>query len=286
MSPLPAWPEARVLAPGAAGYPETLGRLPAPPPRFHVRGELPLGGAPTVAVVGTRTPGAYGRRMARSLAEGLARAGVWVVSGLARGVDAEAHAACLAAGGRTVAVLGSGLDRVWPPENLGLARRILDGGGALVSQFPMDDPPLKWHFPARNAVISGLSLAVVVVEGARGSGSMITAREALDQGREVLAVPGLADDPLAQGPLDLLADGAGMARGAEDVLAALGLPAPRPARGAGPGEPPEGLGADALALWRALGAPGAPAAERLAGMDAARLAAARTELELKGILRP
>lgn len=210
----------RLLTKADAEYPELLKALSGSPEALWVRGSL-LPAAPAVAVVGSRRPTDYGRRMARVLAAGLARAGVTVVSGLARGIDAEAHAAALEAGGRTWAVLGSGLDRVYPAEHAALAGRIAEEGGAVLSELSPDAPPLRSHFPARNRIVSGLSWAVVVVEGDVKSGSLITARWAADQGREVLAVPGPADSALSAGPIELLRSGARPAADVSDVLAIL-----------------------------------------------------------------
>jgi DNA processing protein len=284
-----ARPGLRSLAWDSEGYPRRLRELPSPPPMLFVEGALPPEGAPAVAVVGTRRPTEYGRRMARRLASELALAGVWVVSGLARGIDTEAHAACLEAGGATVAVLGSGLDKVWPGENKPLARRIVEQKGGLVSQFSMAAPPLKLHFPMRNWVISALSRGVVVVEGARDSGSMITANLALEQGREVFAVPGPADAPQSQGPLDLIRDGAKLVRGVEDILRELGLETKRP-RARGRQAPPPGFeaGSPARRLWDCLPdgvGRSLDEAGRDSGLDAGALAAAVTELELAGAVR-
>ncbi|MBI2361781.1 MAG: DNA-protecting protein DprA [Elusimicrobia bacterium] len=186
----------RLVAKPDAEYPALLRALSGAPESLWVRGSL-LPAAPAVAVVGSRRPTPYGRRMARVLAAGLARAGVVVVSGLARGIDAEAHEAALEAGGRT------------------------ERGGAVLSELPPDAAPLRPHFPARNRIVSGLSWAVVVVEGDVKSGSLITARWAADQGREVLAVPGPADSPLSAGPIELLRSGARPAADASDILAIL-----------------------------------------------------------------
>lgn len=288
-----ARPGVRIVGLDSPAYPRSLLASPSPPPFLFVEGELPPEGAPAVAIVGTRRPTDYGRRMARLLAAGLARAGVWVVSGLARGIDVEAHSACLDAGGRTVAVLGSGLDRVWPREHKPLARRIKEGQGALVSQFSMAAAPLKQHFPMRNGVVSALSLGVVVVEGARDSGSMITANLALEQGREVFAVPGPADAPMSQGPLALIDQGARLVRDSRDILRELGLePKRRGARGAA-SPTASGFafqeGSPAQRLWACLEAEGGSKsldeAARACGLDAGALAAAATELELAGALR-
>jgi len=179
-----------------AGYPARLRSLATPPPLLYVKGALPPDDALCVAMVGTRKATDYGLRQARELASGLAKAGAWVVSGLALGIDAASHQACLDAGGRTVAVQGRGLGGIYPTANEALGKRIASGGGALVSQFSLQAPPLRHHFPMRNALISGLSQGVVVVEGERDSGSLITADRALDQGREVFAVPGPPTPPI------------------------------------------------------------------------------------------
>jgi DNA processing protein len=212
----------RRLSPGDSLYPERLVEAGAAPDSLWVSGDFDPS-LPAIAVVGSRRPSVYGRRMARRIAAGLASAGAVVVSGLARGIDAEAHEAALSVRGRTWAVLGSGLERVYPAEHAGLARRIAEGGGAVLSQFEPSKGPRKPHFPARNRIVSGLSLAVVVIEGTERSGSLITAREAADQGREVFAVPGLADSPLGQASFLLLRDGAIPVRSADDVLEGLGL---------------------------------------------------------------
>jgi DNA processing protein len=175
-----------------------------------------------VAVVGARKPTPYGEAVAESLAGDLAAAGVTVVSGLARGIDAAAHRGALDAGGCTLAVLGSGVDVIYPPEHGGLAQRVLASGGAIVSQFPDGTRPQRHHFPMRNWTMAALSDAVVVVEAAQGSGSLITADAALSLGRDVLAVPGSVFSPLSVGCHQLLRDGAALAQNARDVLACLG----------------------------------------------------------------
>ncbi|MBI4346809.1 MAG: DNA-protecting protein DprA [Elusimicrobia bacterium] len=203
---------------GEPSYPELLASIPDAPASLYVRGRLDA--LPAVAIVGSRRPTAYGRRAARTLAADAARAGLAVVSGLARGIDTEAHEAALAAGGVTWAVLGSGLDRVYPPENRGLAGRIISRG-AVLSEFEPGEGPEAWRFPRRNRIISGLAWVTVVVEGLITSGSLITAKLALDQGREVGAVPGPIDSPMSQGPLYLLESGAFPVRCFSDVLARL-----------------------------------------------------------------
>lgn len=197
-------------APGGAGLPE-----------LRVRGAWPPPPAPRVAVVGARRPTPYGEAVAERLATDLARAGVVVVSGLAVGVDAAAHEGALLGGGRTIAVLGTGVDVVYPAANGPLAARILEGGGALVSQFPDGTPPRREHFPRRNWTMAALADLVVVVEAAEGSGALITADAALAQGGTVMAVPGSIFSPLSVGCHQLLRDGAGLVQNARDVLAEL-----------------------------------------------------------------
>ena len=208
---------ARLLLLGAPGYPERLAQVSGAPPVLWAQGDPGLARGPTVAIVGTRNASSLALRMARTLARELSEAGVAIVSGLARGVDAAAHEAALP---RTLAVHAGGLDRPYPPENLSLAARIAAEGCAL-SERPFGLAPQARDFPRRNRIVSGLAQAVVVVEAAARSGSMITARDALDQGREVLAVPGHPMDGRASGCNALLRDGAALVRGADDVLAVL-----------------------------------------------------------------
>lgn len=205
---------------GDAEYPALLLAVPTAPTALHVRGALVEADTLAVAVVGSRRATPYGVTMAETLAADLAARGVTIVSGLARGIDTAAHRGALRVGGRTIAVLGSGVDVVYPPENARLADEIA-ASGAVVSQFVPGTPPLPHHFPTRNAVIAGLSLAVVVVEAAERSGSLITARLAAELGREVLAMPGRATAPESRGANRLIQDGAALALGWEDVVAAL-----------------------------------------------------------------
>lgn len=212
---------ARMLCKGAADYPAGLAQIGDAPPVLWARGDLKVLQKPMVALVGARNASSLGTRMARKLAEDLSLAGVCVVSGLARGVDAAAHLAALPGG--TVAVLAGGVDVIYPAENTGLADQIARQG-LILSEQPMGLAPLARHFPLRNRIISGLCRAVVVVEAALQSGSLITARSALDQGRDVLAVPGHPFDGRAGGCNLLIRDGATLVRGSEDVLAVLDLP--------------------------------------------------------------
>ena len=217
---------ARVCVLGDPWYPPLLRSIDNPPPVLYVRGALQPD-VPRVAVVGSRDSDDYGLSLARELAEGLAVAGVQVVSGGARGVDAAAHAGALWGQGTTVAVLGCGIDIVYPPENAALFDRLASGGGAVVSEFPPGTGSLRQNFPRRNRTISGLSTAIIVVRATRASGSLITANHAAAQGRPIFAVPGKTDEPLSEGPNQLLTlNAARAATSARDVLFALGWPIP------------------------------------------------------------
>lgn len=217
------------LASGEEDYPDQLLTIDGPPPVLAVRGRLELLQRPAVAIVGARNASASGRTMAARLAAGFAEAGYVVVSGLARGIDTDAHRASLAGG--TIAVLAGGLDRPYPPENEALFDEIAELG-AVISEMPLGLSPRGRDFPRRNRLISGLAQGVVVVEAARRSGSLITARMANEQGREVFAVPGSPLDPRCEGTNDLLREGATIATSAEDVLVVLA-----PMAGDGPRAP-------------------------------------------------
>ncbi|MDG4648580.1 DNA-processing protein DprA [Roseibacterium sp. SDUM158017] len=221
--------KARIVCLGDADYPPMLADIPDPPPILWISGRAELLGRPAVAIVGTRNASALGARMTRRLARDLGEAGFVVVSGLARGIDAIAHDAALGTG--TVAVHAGGLDVVYPAENAELAARI-GKDGLRLSEMPFGLQPQARHFPRRNRIVSGLARGVVVVEAAARSGSLITARAALDQGREVMAVPGHPLDSRASGGNILLRDGATLIRGAEDVIELLGAAVLRPAAAA------------------------------------------------------
>jgi DNA processing protein len=193
------------------------------PADLRTRGRWPPPAGPRVAIVGSRRPSPYGEAVAEQLAADLARAGVIVVSGLALGIDAAAHRGALVGGGVTVAVMGTGVDIVYPAAHAKLAEEIIAAGGALVSQFPDGTAPRRHNFPARNWTMAALSEAVVVVEAAEGSGALITAEAALDLQKEVLAVPGSVFSPLSVGTHQLIRDGALLVQNARDVLAALGV---------------------------------------------------------------
>ncbi|WP_198669193.1 DNA-processing protein DprA [Elioraea thermophila] len=211
---------ARLVVLGDPDYPPALAALSDAPLALAVAGDVAALSARAVAIVGARNASAAGRRIAADLAHGLVEAGVVVVSGLARGIDAAAHEAALASGGLTVAAIATGLDCPYPPEHAGLQDRIA-ASGAVVTEAPPGTAPHRTLFPRRNRIIAGLSLGVVVVEAAERSGSLITARLAVEEGREVFAVPGSPLEPRAKGPNGLIRQGAHLVETVEDVLAAL-----------------------------------------------------------------
>ena len=212
--------KARVLASDDPAYPLSLKNIHDPPPLLYIRGDLRPEDSQAIAIVGTRRATAYGLETAGKLAYELAQRGLTIVSGLALGIDAAAHEGALRAGGRTIAVLGSGIDKIAPLTNLALAGRI-EQQGAIVSEFPLGLEPERWTFPQRNRIISGLSLGVIVVEGHYDSGAMITAKQALEQGREVFAVPGNIGLDQSAGPHWLIKQGAKLVETVDDVLEEL-----------------------------------------------------------------
>jgi DNA processing protein len=198
-------------------YPASLKQIYDPPPLLYVRGSLTANDRQAVALVGSRYPTIYGQAAADRIARGLGRKGITVVSGLARGIDSIAHRGALASGGRTIGVLGCGIDVVYPPENEDLFGEVA-ARGAVLSEFPLGTPPDRDHFPTRNRIISGLSLGVAVVEATLRSGSLITSRFALEHGRDVYAVPGNVDSPRSAGTNRLIKQGAKLVTQAEDIL--------------------------------------------------------------------
>ena len=211
---------ARLVTRTESEYPERLRQIHDPPPFLYIRGNFTPQDDLAIAIVGARTASTYGRKMARELAQELAGCGVCVVSGLARGIDSEAHQASLATGGRTIAVLGSGLDVMYPREHIALAEQIA-ASGAVVSEFAFGSRPEAGNFPYRNRVISGLSLGTVVVEATEKSGSLITAQCALEQNREVFAVPGPVTASRSRGPHRLIKDGAKLVESIDDILSEI-----------------------------------------------------------------
>jgi DNA processing protein len=269
-------------------YPTLLRPVAIAPASLHVRGTIRAEDALAVAVVGSRRATPYGIEMAEELAADLARRGVTVVSGLARGIDSAAHRGALRAGGRTIAVLGSGIDVIYPPENRRLAAEVA-GSGAVVSEFPPGTPPFPQHFPQRNRLIAGLALGVVVVEAAERSGSLSTAGWAADLGREVMAVPGKATSLVSRGTHQLIRDGATLILGWEDVVGQLPEPWRRcvgdvPRAPAAPGDGPVVLDADAQAVLRAVGEEPVSIEDVIerSGVASGRAAAVLLTLELEG----
>jgi len=251
----------RLIALGSPEYPPSLATINDPPYLLYVRGTVTAADANAVALVGSRHCTDYGRRVAARLAAGLARAGVTVISGLARGIDGTAHRAALEAGGRTLAVLAGGLSRIYPPEHADLAREV-EAAGALLTESKMDQDPMAGLFPVRNRIISGLSKVVVLVEAAEKSGALITANHAAEQGRTVMAVPGSVEAASSGGTNDLIRNGAVLCRSVEDILEELhGVSAmvvaekkaaSAPAAPPTPSGPPPGLDEEQRRIWDML----------------------------------
>ncbi len=233
-------------------YPPLLKCIDDPPYVLYTMGDPSVLSRPSVAVVGTRYPSGYGRNMARSIAYGLAGAGLSVVSGMARGIDGSAHEGAIDAGGPSVAVLGSGVNVPYPLDNIGLYRTMAEGLGAIVSEYPLDATPQTYHFPHRNRVISGLCHAIVFVEGKVKSGGMITVSTALQQGRDVFAVPGCVGQAVSEGPHAIIREGARLVTGAADILLDLGLEPAQDLTAAKRDLPPEGENPTQRAILKAL----------------------------------
>ncbi len=291
-----------------AEYPGRLKEIPDPPSVLYVKGNIQVLNMPGVAMVGSRRASVYGLSMAERFAIGLAEAGLTVISGMAWGIDTASHRGALKAGGVTFAVLGCGLNHVYPKENERLAQEISQSG-ALISEFPMDTPPLSRNFPRRNRLISGLAEGVIVVEAAQKSGALITSDFALDQGREVFAVPGKVDQPTAQGVNRLIKEGAKMVTCIEDVLEELKIPLKsflREKRGAAstavakerclaatappvlPLASPEGLSPEEKRIYQRLHEEPVhiDTLAELCDLSIPRLTAALLRLELKNIIKP
>lgn len=267
-----------------SSVPPELREIPGPPEALWVRGTLPPLNSPRVAIVGTRKATAEGRATAREIARELAERSVVVVSGLALGIDAAAHEGALSGNGLTVAVLGNGVDQVYPPSHEQLARRILERGGCLVSEYPPGTPALPHQFLARNRIVSGLSRGVVIIEAPARSGTLATARHALEQGREVFVLPGPARHPNFAGSHRLIRDGARLVARAADILEDLGIAEPP----AGSAETPEPANDAQRKIFDALRAAGGPlsldALAEAAGLPGNVASAEATTLVIAGAL--
>lgn len=283
-----------------AQYPPLLRQIAHPPHLLYVYGETDLTDRFPVAVVGTRRASAYGLTHTREIAAELAQTGVCVVSGLALGIDAAAHTGALDGGGRTVAVLGSALDKPYPQENEPLMRRILESGGSVVSEYAPGTPPSRYSFLQRNRIIAGMCLGTLVTEGPRRSGALNTATRTLENGREVFALPGNVDSPGAQLPNMLISEGARLVTGAADILSALVIEpkdAPKAAQAAvapmeAPAEKkphiPGGLDEMQRAICAALlaGEADFDALCAVSGLESDELGALLIEMEMDGLVTP
>lgn len=283
-----------------AQYPPLLRQIAHPPHLLYVYGETDLTDRFPVAVVGTRRASAYGLTHTREIAAELAQTGVCVVSGLALGIDAAAHTGALDGGGRTVAVLGSALDKPYPQENEPLMRRILESGGSVVSEYAPGTPPSRYSFLQRNRIIAGMCLGTLVTEGPRRSGALNTATRTLENGREVFALPGNVDSPGAQLPNMLISEGARLVTGAADILSALVIEpkaAPKAAQAAvapmeAPAEKkphiPGGLDETQRAICAALlaGEADFDALCAVSGLESDELGALLIEMEMDGLVTP
>ncbi len=295
----------RIISFNSPDYPSLLRHIPDPPPYLYVRGRFPVF-ENSIAVVGARQASGYGKAAARRLAGELAAMGWTIVSGMARGIDTAAHKGALEAGGRTIAVMGSGFAEIYPPENRILCDRIGEQG-AMLSEFPVHEPPNAYNFPARNRIISGMTLGTVVVEASAKSGSLITARLAAEQGREVFAIPGSIHSHTSQGTHSLLKQGAKLVTTVEDIIeefVRFQVPAAVGGTGVSPENPgpldkkpalsgPAGsavvspnLSPDHAALLEMIDAYPVHIDDlcRKSGMDAGRLSGLLLTLELKGLI--
>ena len=272
-----------------AVYPARLRTIADPPPVLYVKGALTEADDKAVAIVGSRSASDYGRRVARDLARGLASFGFTVVSGMARGIDGMAHETALNCHGRTIAVLGSGVERAYPPEHHKLYQRIAEQG-AVISEFPMATKPMAFNFPARNRLISGLSLGVVVVEATEKSGSLITASLAVDQGREVFAVPGEVGSSRSRGAHRLIRQGAKLVETVDDIIEEIAPQLARPFGSAGKTEArqlPQNSGEAVQKIFALLQARSLQIDEIIesSGLGSAQVLGILLDLELQGYLR-
>jgi DNA processing protein len=276
----------RVIVWGDPDYPKRLQEIPSAPPVLYIRGTMEPGDEAAIGIVGARRATAYGESVAHELAAKLAERGLTIVSGLARGIDAAAHRGALEARGRTLAVLGNGLDQTYPPEHKDLANEVA-AHGALVSEFPLGTDPLRLHFPRRNRIISGLSLGVIVVEAGVGSGALITAHHALEQGREVFAVPGRVHARYSEGCNRLIKAGAKLVESWEDVLSEVAPQLPRRSSRRVATPPPPALPVAEQQVFAILAEGPLHIDELIVRADLAggRVASALVGLEMKGLVR-
>lgn len=276
----------RVILNGEGDYPELLSNIYDPPPVLYVRGEVDHLSEQVVAVIGARRATPYGLTMAEKLGRELADEGFWVVSGMARGIDSAAHRGALCSGGKTIAVLGCGLDVVYPRENRRLMEEIA-GNGAVISEFPLGTKPVAGNFPRRNRVISGLSKGVVVVEAQERSGTSITVNFALEQGREVFAVPGPVTAKLSRGPNGLIKTGAKLVENAGDILEELGFFRATPQKGKKIAHLLGGLSDNEKALYGLLSLEPIQGEDliRRSGLTGQEVIACLLRLELKGLVK-
>ena len=280
-----------LLVAGEDGYPDLLAQISRPPPVLYLRGNRDVLHIPQIALVGARRATTTGLENARAFAAELAAAGFGVTSGLALGVDAAAHRGALQVGGTTLAVLGSGVDRLYPRRNTTLGQEIIDNGGAVLSELPLGSAPEAANFPRRNRIISGLSLGVLLVEAAQRSGSLITARLALEQNREVFAIPGSIHNPMARGCHQMIKEGATLVESSADIVAQLGgilgglvqRDSPVVAQ---QGAPVASLAPELQEIMRALGADPRSIEQlvRATGGDTGDLMAGLLQLELAGLV--
>ncbi len=288
----PIWPldaieaaSIRVTTSVDSTYPEALRHIPDPPLALYYQGDLPAADDPCVAIVGARSATRLGLQIAQSMGRQLAAAGVTVGSGLARGIDAAAHQGALAEDvtGRAWAILGSGLLKIYPRQHCMLADRIIASGGALITEYIPNARPQRYYFPERNRLISGLAKAVVVVEASQRSGSLITARMAAEQGRDVFAVPGAVSSPVSSGCHWLIRQGAGLVENAHDVLEAMGYAVHWSAASEQPEPPPSRL----APVFNAVTATSTPADEvaTVAGVSVEAAAGDLVQLEMLGFVQ-
>jgi len=267
-------------------YPRLLKETHDAPAVLFLRGSLPPANQLLLAVVGTRTCTDYGRKATALIVEPLVRAGLGVISGLALGIDGLAHEAALAAGGKTWAVMGTGLDTVYPPQHRDLAHRIIEAGGGLLSEFPLQTKPLAQNFPLRNRIVSGMCLGTLVVEAGDKSGALLTAKLALDENREVFAVPGPITSDASNGPHRFIRLGATLVRSTEDILAALNVTAPIESEPAAKTPPPADNPEEQLVIQHLVaGAKHVDELSRLCDCDPSVTNATLIMLELKGRVR-